>query len=142
MTNPTYTIYTDGASRGNPGPAGSGAIGYCENGAEMFRVSKFLGNKTNNQAEYEAVFLGLVELKKRAKDIKDVVVEIKMDSELVARQIKGEYQVKEPTLFPLYISIHNFIVKEKPSIIVTHIPREENKEADKLANIGIDKNGR
>jgi len=142
MTNPTYTIYTDGASRGNPGPAGCGAIGYCENGAEMFRVSKFLGNKTNNQAEYEAVFLGLVELKKRAKDITDVVIEIKMDSELVARQIKGEYQVKEPTLFPLYIAIHNFIVKEKPSMVITHIPREENKEADKLANLGVDKNGR
>lgn len=133
-------IYTDGGARGNPGPAGAGAYITDESGREIKGVSKFLGVKTNNYAEYEAVNLGLSELKKiiSKEERKKISVEIKMDSELVARQLSGKYQIKEETLFPLFIKIWNMKVADFPEISFTHIPREKNKQADRLANEAMD----
>lgn len=136
-----YTIHTDGGARGNPGPAGAGAVIADEKGNVLKEISKFLGRQTNNFAEYEAVILALEELKKlipKAKR-KDANVEVKMDSELVTRQLMGKYQIKEPTLFPQYIKMHNLRVAEFPHMTFSHIRREQNGEADRLANEAMDK---
>ena len=133
------TIYTDGGARGNPGPAGAGALILNDKGETLKKASKSLGVQTNNWAEYEAVVLGLQTLKKLfAKRTKDISIEVKMDSELVARQLSGKYQIKEETLFGQFIKVHNMQVKDFPDISFTHIPREKNKEADKLANEAMD----
>ncbi len=133
-------IYTDGGSRGNPGPAGIGAVIVGLDGKVLKEVSKYLGKQTNNFAEYEAVIEGLKALKKiLGQKIKDFDIEVKMDSQLVARQLSGEYQIKEETLFGQFIKIHNMQVKDFPNIIFTYIPREQNKEADRLANEAMDK---
>jgi ribonuclease HI len=134
------TLYTDGGARGNPGPAGAGVVIVGADGKPVKKISKFLGTQTNNWAEYEAVVLGLQAVKKifGAKQLRSFQVEVKLDSELVARQLAGEYQIKEPTLFPQYIKVHNMQVKDFPSITFTHIPREENSEADRLANEAMD----
>ncbi|MCH7529573.1 ribonuclease HI family protein [Patescibacteria group bacterium] len=110
----SITIFTDGGARGNPGPAGAGALIIGENNKVLKKVSKFLGERTNNWAEYEAVILGLQELKKLIpeKERKNTSVEIKLDSELIVRQLSGLYQIKETTLFPQYIAVHNMRVKD------------------------------
>lgn len=134
------TIFTDGGARGNPGPAGAGAVVIGNDGKILKEVSKFLGKCTNNWAEYEAIILGLKELKKLIpeKERKNISVKIMLDSELITRQLSGLYQIKEPTLFPQYIAVHNMRVKDFPHITFTHIPREKNKEADRLANEAMD----
>src|SRR5690606_37583822 len=97
------------------------------------------GHQTNNWAEYEAVALGLELLKKTyGKRTKEMSVEVKLDSELVCKQLNNEYQIKEETLFPQYIKVHNLIVASFPNIAFTHVRREENKEADALANEAMD----
>jgi ribonuclease HI len=134
------TIYTDGGSRGNPGPAGIGAVVLGVENKVLKEVSKFLGKQTNNYAEYEAVVEGLHAVKKiLGKSLKNFDIEVKMDSQLVARQLSGEYQIKEETLFGQFIKIHNMQVKDFPQITFTYIPREQNKEADRLANEAMDK---
>jgi len=135
------TLFTDGGARGNPGLAGAGALVVDERGNPLKEISEFLGTRTNNWAEYQAVILGLEAIKKIVPGAsrKDLVVEIKMDSELIARQLSGVYQIKEPSLFPQFIAVHNMIVKDFPRITFTHIPRERNKEADRLANQAMDK---
>ena len=136
----SITIFTDGGARGNPGPAGAGALIIGENNKVLKKVSKFLGERTNNWAEYEAVILGLQELKKLIpeKERKNTSVEIKLDSELIVRQLSGLYQIKETTLFPQYIAVHNMRVKDFPNITFTHVPREKNTDADRLANEAMD----
>jgi ribonuclease HI len=132
-------LYTDGGARGNPGPAGAGAVAIDETGGVLLEVSQALGVRTNNWAEYEAVALGLQAIKKKfGKASKDLHIEVRMDSELVARQLSGEYQIKEATLFPQYIKVHNMRVKDFPHITFTHVRREENKKADALANRAMD----
>lgn len=134
------TLYTDGGSRGNPGPAGVGIVIVGVQGKILKEISKFLGKQTNNFAEYEAVAEGLQTLKKiLGKRLKDFNFEVKLDSQLVARQLSGEYQIKEGSLFPQFIKIHNMQVKDFPKIKFTYIPREKNKEADRLANEAMDK---
>ena len=135
-----FVIFTDGGSRNNPGPAGAGAVIYDADGRTLKEVSKFLGEQTNNWAEYEAVILALAELKKLVPEKKrrNISVEIKMDSELIVKQLTGKYQIKQESLFPQYIKVHNTQVKDFPKIKFTHIPREKNKEADKLVNKAID----
>lgn len=127
--------YTDGGARGNPGPAGAGVSIQDKDGNVLAEVSEHLGNGTNNYAEYAAVILGLRELKKMlGKKTKETEVEVRMDSELVQKQLSGEYQIKEPSLVPQFIEIHNMRVKDFPHVSFVHVPREKNKEADRLAN--------
>ncbi|MCK4918613.1 MAG: ribonuclease HI family protein [Candidatus Pacebacteria bacterium] len=134
-------IFTDGGSRGNPGISGAGAVIFDEQNNEMRTTSKFLGKKTNNWAEYEAVIIGLeLAYKVFGDKTKETNFEIKMDSQLVQRQLKGEYRVKEESLKEQFLRIHNLIVKYFPNIKFTHIPREENKRADELANEAMDDN--
>lgn len=132
--------YTDGGARGNPGPAGAGVYVTDETGRPIGEHSEFLGNATNNFAEYAAVILALRALKKQfGKETSSLDVEIRMDSELVARQLSHEYQIKEPGLVPQFIEIHNMQVKDFPNVRFVHIPREENKEADRVANEAMDR---
>ena len=132
----SIVIYTDGGARGNPGPAGAGVVAY-DGQKKVFDLKKYLGDgKTNNWAEYEALALGLQEAKKRGLGKGEV--EVRMDSELIVRQMQGKYQVKEETLWPQYMKVHNLIVANFSSIHFHHIPREQNKEADRLVNEAID----
>ncbi|MEK7134284.1 MAG: ribonuclease HI family protein, partial [Patescibacteria group bacterium] len=104
-------------------------------------VSKFLGHQTNNFAEYEAVVIALEEAKKIIPKTKrkTAKIDIRMDSELVQRQLSGKYQIKEPTLFPKFIKIWNMRVSEFPHVTFTHVRREQNKDADRLANEAMDR---
>lgn len=131
-------IYTDGGARGNPGPAGVGV--YITKGEEVVReIKESIGNATNNYAEYHGVMLGLQTLKKiYGKATKDMEFEMRMDSELVKKQLNNEYQIKEPGLIPLFIEIHNLRVANFPNLSLVHVPRAENKEADRLANEAMD----
>lgn len=140
-TRPKIIVFTDGGARGNPGPAGAGAFIVGANEEPLRSVSQFLGHRTNNWAEYEAVVLAFEALKKlfgRAR-LRELDIELKLDSELVARQLRGEYQIKEPTLFAQYIRVHNLRVSDVPHLTITHIPRAQNKDADRLANEAMDR---
>ena len=135
-------VNTDGGARGNPGPSGVGILIRQSDGAPIKAFSKFLGVATNNFAEYEAVAQALEAIKKMyGAKTKDLHVEVRLDSELVARQLKGEYQVKEQTLFPQYIRVHNLLVSAFPHVSFVYVPREQNKEADRLANEAMDTGG-
>ena len=135
-----YIIYTDGGSRGNPGPSGAGAVILDENENVLKEVTKYTGEQTNNFAEYEAIIIGLEGLKKLVpeKERKEVEIEIRMDSELIQKQMTNEYQIKVENLFGQYIRVHNIQVKDFPNITFVHVPREENMHADKLANDAMD----
>lgn len=141
MTETTDRIicYTDGGARGNPGPAGAGAV-ITQDGKILAELSQFLGNATNNFAEYAAVLLALKEVKRRfGAKTKSLAIEMRMDSQLIQRQLAGEYQIKEPGLVPQFIEIHNMRVKDFPRVTFTHVPREKNKDADRLANDAMDR---
>lgn len=134
-------IYTDGGSRGNPGPAGIGAVIVDEKGKILKEYYNFLGVKTNNEAEYEAVIFGLKKIKALLgkEKIKNTEIEFRLDSQLIARQLNGQYKIEEERLFPLFIKIWN-LKMGFGQIIFTEIPREKNKEADRLANKAMDEN--
>ena len=132
--NKTLIIYTDGGARGNPGPAGIGAVAYNENGDTVFQVSEHIGETTNNQAEYKAVVRALEEAKKYGgKELS-----FYLDSELIVKQLNGEYKVKNKELQPLFVNIHNLGLNFK-KMEYRHVRRENNKEADKLVNKAINK---
>jgi ribonuclease HI len=127
-------IYTDGAARGNPGPAGLGAIlRDAETGAVVAELARFLGVRTNNYAEWTAVEDALAE----ALRLGASHVDLRMDSELVARQISGRYRVKHPELKPIHASVMAMLGK-LAGYTVGHVPRELNKDADRLSNVAID----
>ena len=130
-------LWTDGAARGNPGPAGIGAILKSPSGEVLYTGSEFLGHTTNNVAEYKAVLLGLAGA--LAQGIHRV--EVRADSELLIKQLKGEYRVKSPGLRPLFDEARR-LISRFTSVKLTHIRRELNGEADRLANQGIDRVGR
>jgi ribonuclease HI len=130
---PAYELFSDGAARGNPGPAGAGALLRSEDGEVLAEISEYLGETTNNQAEYQALLLGL----KKAEELKLTTLKVFLDSELVVKQLNGDYKVKHPDLIPLYRQV-TVLLKKFPSIAVAHVYREKNKEADKLANLAID----
>lgn len=136
-----FIIYTDGGARGNPGPAGAGAVITDGAGVAIKKAHKDLGVMTNNEAEYAAVILGLDTLKrlKGGTAVKNAEVEVRLDSELVTRQLSGHYQIKEKTLWPLFIKVWNKRVAHFPHLKFVHIPREQNREADRLANRAMDK---
>lgn len=131
--------YTDGGSRGNPGPAAIGVHVVDADGATLKEVKQTIGNSTNNIAEYQGVATALEILKQMyGKKTKEMDIEIRMDSELVKKQLNGEYQIKEPGLVPLFIEIHNLRVSSFPNLTLTHVAREKNKDADRLVNEALD----
>lgn len=130
------SLYVDGGARGNPGPAGLGVVIFDTAGKKLKEFNKYLGIATNNIAEYNAVIYGLQEaLIEKAEEI-----ELCLDSELVAQQLKGEYRVKDSKLKPLFEQALHLISGFK-KIDIKHIPREKNKEADKLVNKAINLGG-
>jgi ribonuclease HI len=130
-------LWTDGAARGNPGPAGIGAILKSPTGEVLYTGSEYLGHTTNNVAEYKAVLLGLSGA--LAQGISRI--EVRADSELLIKQLKGLYRVKAPGLKPLFEEARKLVSRFK-SVKLTHIRRELNAEADRLANHGVDRASR
>jgi ribonuclease HI len=126
-------VYTDGGSRGNPGPSASGFVVYAADGELLFEGGKYLGLTTNNQAEYQAVRLGL----EKALELHAQVVSFRLDSQLVANQLTGVYQIKNRDLWPIHASIKDLITKFK-KVTFTHVRREFNKEADAMVNKILD----
>ena len=135
-----FTIHADGGSRGNPGPAGAGAMIRDSLGNSVASVSQFLGIRTNNFAEYEAVILAFETLLKLigTKDASTATIEVKMDSELVVKQMSGIYKVKHPTMKAQYARLASLAATFK-SVTFTHVPRAQNSDADALANEAMDR---
>lgn len=129
------TTFTDGGARGNPGPAAAGIVIKNEEGETLKSFGVYLGEQTNNFAEYTA----LLEALKSAKDLGATEIDCFLDSELVVKQMKREYKVKEPALQKLFIKVHNAATFFK-KVTYRHIPREKNKEADAEVNKTLDQN--
>jgi len=128
-------MYTDGGSRGNPGPAAVGV--YIETLNK--KIGQCIGNRTNNDAEYEALILGLQKAKifLGKEKAKKTEVECFLDSELVVKQLNHEYKLKEPRIQQYFIEIWNLML-EYGKVTFVHIPREKNKVADALVNEALD----
>jgi len=133
MAAQTLIIYTDGGSRGNPGPAAIGAV------VGEKEYSQPIGNTTNNIAEYSAVVFAL----KKAKQLltkngaKKTHIELRTDSELLVKQLNAEYKIKDANLIPLFINVWN-LKQDFASVEFVHVLREKNKTADKLVNRALD----
>ncbi len=128
-----FVLYCDGASRGNPGPSSIGAVLYGPEGEEAATISGAIGVTTNNVAEYEALIAGLeAAIEAGADDL-----EIRLDSQLLVRQITGEYRVKAPNLKPLYLRVAR-LLRRIQTVGVIHVRRELNTVADRLANEALD----
>jgi len=135
MNKNKIIAYCDGGSRGNPGLAAIGVyLPQLKKG-----YSKFLGTATNNEAEYQAAIFALKKIKHLIGGVKaeKAEIEVKMDSELVVKQLNGEYKIKEKDLTPFFIEIWN-LKQDFGKVNFIHIPREENKEADKMVNKELD----
>ena len=128
------TIYVDGASRGNPGPAAVGAVIKEEQGATILKVSSFIGRATNNQAEYSALIVALQEARKLGAD----QVYINTDSQLMSEQINGNYRVRNAHIRPLFEKALQLLTAFQ-YYSIDHIPRYLNSEADALANEALNK---
>lgn len=126
-------LFTDGASRGNPGQAGAGAVVLNHEGQEMAVRSLYLGVCTNNVAEYQALILGL----QTAVALGCTHLDIALDSELIVRQLQGRYKVKHQALIPLFQQVKQLLTQLE-AWSIRHVPREQNKRADFLANQAID----
>jgi ribonuclease HI len=141
--DPRFTIYSDGGSRGNPGPAACGVVIF--NGdKEIKRLNKTIGNTTNNQAEYQALEMGLNWIKLNCyADIalcdEGSKISCKLDSELVVKQLNGEYKIKNVELKPWFAKIRNLVIELGGGVTFSHIRREQNKIADMLVNEALDR---
>lgn len=130
-------LRTDGGSRGNPGPAGAGVVIEDETGKPLAQGSTFLGQMTNNQAEYHALILGLQAVTR----FQPASVQVLLDSELVVHQMNGRYQVRDAGLLPLYQQAKQ-LAAALPGVQFAHVPRRQNQRADTLANKAMDAGSR
>ncbi len=133
-TTMAVTVYTDGGSRNNPGHAGIGVVA-LHNGSPLFELSEYIGIQTNNWAEYQGAICALEELVQR--NLTEEHVEIRMDSMLVVQQMMGNWKIKEPTLKPQAAKLRG-LTEQFSAVTFTHVPREQNSEADALVNKAID----
>ncbi len=131
------TIFTDGGARGNPGPAGIGAVIYDAEQNEMGQVSEYIGEETNNVAEYTAIIRALQHLATIVEDTKAIKITLKLDSQLAERQLNGAYKVKDQNLKGLFDQVKE-LIEQYASVEFIHVKRELNKEADKLVNQALD----
>ncbi len=133
-------VYTDGGSRGNPGLAAAGIVIQNEAGETIAQHAKVLGNATNNEAEYQAVIFALEKIKSLwgKEQAKKTDIEVRMDSEVVGRQMLGEYKIEEERLYPFFIRLWNLRMEFK-SVSFLIIRREKNKMADALVNEILDR---
>lgn len=130
----SVSLYCDGASRGNPGPSGAGVVLLDEKGEQFFELSRYLDNGTNNEAEYRALVRGL----EAAADLDVKQIEIFLDSELVVKQLSGEYRVRNPRLRSLFDQAVTRL-QQFDDYAIFHVGRELNQQADRLANEAIDR---
>lgn len=129
----SIVMYTDGASRGNPGPASYGV--YIQKNEQTYvELKSYLGQQTNNYAEYAGIIAALEWL----KDSGHKIATLRSDSELLIKQLKGQYKVKSETLKPLYLKAKALLAENKLQVQFEHIRREYNKQADSLANQALD----
>ena len=133
----TINLYTDGGARGNPGPAATGVVIIDSRSKVLVGKSKYLGRATNNQAEYQALIQGLEEVAKLAGRSK-VAVKAHLDSELIVKQMNGEYRVKDAGLKPLFTKA-NKLVDLLGGVQFIHVTRDKNNQADSLVNQELDK---
>jgi ribonuclease HI len=126
-------IRTDGAARGNPGPAGAGFVIETVDGSVVEEGSRYLGTKTNNQAEYEALIFAL----EATQPDRNTELLIYSDSELLVKQLNGEYKVKTPHIRECHIAVSRLLL-DAGEVTIRHVLRDENEEADALANQAID----
>lgn len=129
----TLRVFTDGAARGNPGPAGLGVVIEDDGGIRLRGLCRYIGTATNNVAEYLALIEGLSAVREWNPD----QVDVHLDSLLVVEQMKGRYKVRHEALQPLHRRAQA-LVAELPRVTLTHVPREKNRGADALANRAID----
>lgn len=129
-------LSVDGAARGNPGQAGAGIVLEIADGP-IHRFGEYLGEATNNVAEYRALLTGM----EKAAELGVRELKVRSDSELIVRQLNGQYRVKSPHLQDLYFTVIKAI-SLFDKVTFTHVPREENKEADRMANLAIDAKGK
>ena len=134
MNYPELHIHTDGGSRGNPGPSALGVVVKTPEGETLEAYGEFLGKMTNNQAEYHALLSGI----RKAIALGAERVKVFMDSELIVKQMKGEYRVKDKELGKIYLMIHNELTRLKKCAF-EHVRRERNKEADAKVNEALDR---
>ena len=134
VTRMSGSLYCDGASRGNPGPSGAGVVILANNGEQIFELSRFLDNATNNEAEYKALIRGL----SAAADAGIKRVQIFLDSELVVNQLLGTYKVRNPRLLKLFEEATSRL-RLFDEYAIFHVGRELNQKADRLANEAIDR---
>jgi ribonuclease HI len=135
-TRQEVLIYADGGARGNPGPAAIGAVVLdpsTDPPARLAAVSETIGIATNNVAEYRALIAGL----EAARPLRARRARIRLDSQLLVRQLEGAYRVKQPHLRP-YFERAKELLKEYDDVEIAHVPREENTEADALVNAALD----
>lgn len=132
-----FSVFTDGGARGNPGPAGIGVVILDENQKEVAKLSEYLGEMTNNQAEYRAVERALQWIKKNAKE--PVEIDVALDSELLVKQLNGEYKIKNQGLKELHTNVRSLVMELGGRVTFRHVPRSENHQADRLVNEAIDK---
>lgn len=130
------TIFSDGGARGNPGPAGIGAVLFDEQKQVLAEISEFIGEKTNNQAEYLALLAGI----KKALELGADAVELFLDSKLVVEQIAGRWKIKDLEMRKLAEKVHA-VLEKFSSWEIAHVPREKNRLADQLANRAMDARG-
>src|SRR3989338_6174454 len=138
MTKNKITIHTDGGARGNPGPAAIGAV--IEGSMGRKEYGEYIGETTNNEAEYRAVIFALKKLKPLigSDKCKESLVEFLLDSELVVKQLNKEYKLKDKNIQNFFIEIFN-LTFDFGGVSFRHIPREENKEADRIVNQVLDR---
>ena len=129
--------FTDGASRGNPGEAAIGIVIKSENNTTVETYKRYLGTATNNVAEYTAL-LQCVEIVKNSETLRCTELVVHTDSELMARQMNGEYKVKDAGLKILFQKVKGLLATAQFKFSIRHVPRSLNKEADALANEAID----
>ena len=130
----TIVAYTDGASRGNPGESGIGIILRDDNGTTLFEGSGYLGKATNNIAEYQALLACL----RKAQEFPCTKLVVNSDSELMVRQLRREYKVRDRRLQRLYDEALGLLKQARFTFEINHVAREDNRDADELANMGID----
>ncbi len=132
-------IYVDGGARGNPGPAALGVVFCDEKGKVLKKYSQCIGKASNNEAEYQGLIFALKKAKSLLgkEKIKKIPIEIRSDSELLIKQMRGEYKIKTPRIQSLFLTAWNLKIDFK-NLKFSLIPREENKEADRLLNEALD----
>lgn len=131
------SIYTDGGSRGNPGPSGIGGVYYLQD-TEVASFSEFIGTKTNNEAEYQAFFYSLEWLIAHIDNYDVTTIRWYLDSKLVVEQLNGRWKIKEQRLQEVASVIKNNLERLSVPYLITHVPRKENSVADALVNKALD----